>query len=271
VSIAFLGGGNMAGALIGGLLGKGYSAAQISVVEVADGARAKLAAHYAVHVSSAPDAATAAAETLVLAVKPQDMRAAVAPLAVHLPGKLVLSIAAGIRLADLARWLGGHRKLIRAMPNSPALIGAGITALYALPEVRAEERRRAEEILGAVGETVWLEDERLMDPVTAVSGSGPAYVFWFIEQMADAGTALGLAPAAARRLALATVLGAAKLAAQSDEAPGTLRERVTSKGGTTEAALRVFADERLAERLRHAIEAASRRGAELGELLGKDD
>ncbi|HVC12009.1 MAG TPA: pyrroline-5-carboxylate reductase dimerization domain-containing protein, partial [Burkholderiales bacterium] len=122
-----------------------------------------------------------------------------------------------------------------------------------------------------VGETVWLEDERLMDPVTAVSGSGPAYVFWFIEQMAEAGTALGLAPQAARRLALATVLGAARLAAQSDEAPGVLRERVTSKGGTTEAALRVFADERLAERLRRAIEAASRRGAELGELLGGDD
>jgi pyrroline-5-carboxylate reductase len=270
VSIAFVGGGNMAGALIGGLLAKGYSAAQISAVEIADGARAKLAARYAVHVSTAADAATEAADTLVLAVKPQDMRTAVAPLAARLSGKLVVSIAAGVRLADLARWLGGHRKLIRAMPNTPALIGAGITALCALPEASARERERAERILAAVGETVWVEDERLMDPVTAVSGSGPAYVFWFIEQLGSAGEALGLAPQAARRLALATVLGAAKLAAQSDESPGTLRERVTSKGGTTEAALRVFADERLDERLRRAIEAASRRGTELGELLGRD-
>ena len=270
MSIAFLGGGNMAGALISGLLAKGYPAAQISAIEVADGARAKLAARYAVHVSPAADAATDAAETLVLAVKPQDMRAALAPFAAQLSEKLVVSIAAGVRLADLARWLGGHRKLIRAMPNTPALIGAGITALCALPEVRPQERQRAEQILGAVGETLWLEDERLMDPVTAVSGSGPAYVFWFIEQLAAAGEALGLAPQAARRLALATVLGAAKLAAQSDEPPGALRERVTSKGGTTAAALEVFARARLAEHLRRAIEAASRRGAELGEILGKD-
>lgn len=271
MSIAFLGGGNMAGALVGGLLAKGHPAAQISVVEIADGPGAKLAARYAVHVSTAADATTDAADTLVLAVKPQDMRKAVTPLATRLSGKLVVSIAAGIRLADLARWLGGHRKLIRAMPNSPALIGAGITALCALPEVRARERERAEEILAAVGETVWLDDERLMDPVTAVSGSGPAYVFWFIEQLARAGETLGLAPQAARRLAIATALGAARLAAHSDEPPSVLRERVTSKGGTTEAALRVFADERLDERLRRAIEAASRRSAELGELLGRDD
>lgn len=270
MSIAFLGGGNMAGALIGGLIAKGYAPAQISVIELADGARAKVAARYAVHVSAAADAVTDAAETLVLAVKPQDMRAAVAPLASRLAGKLVVSIAAGVRLADLSRWLGGHATLIRAMPNTPALIGAGITALCASPGVGAQERQRADDILSAVGETVWLDDERLMDPVTAVSGSGPAYVFWFIEQLAGTAEALGIAPAAARRLALATVLGAARLAAQSDEPAGALRERVTSKGGTTEAALRVFAEERLAERLRLAIEAASRRGAELGELLGKD-
>lgn len=270
MSIAFLGGGNMAGALIGGLIAKGHSAGQLSAIEVADGARAKLAARYAVHVSAKADAVTDAAETLVLAVKPQDMRAAVAPLAARVSDKLVVSIAAGVHLADLARWLGGHRRLIRAMPNTPALIGAGITALFALPGVQAAERQRAGEILGAVGETLWVEDEGLMDPVTAVSGSGPAYVFWFIEQLAGAGEALGLAPAAARRLALSTVLGAARLAAQSAESPGVLRERVTSKGGTTEAALRVFAEEGLAEGLRRAIDAASRRGAALGEELGKD-
>jgi len=206
----------------------------------------------------------------VLAVKPQDMRTALAPLAAQAPGKLVVSIAAGLRLADISRWLGGHRKLVRAMPNTPALIGAGIAGLYALPEVSAVERERAERILGAVGETVWVERESLLDPVTALSGSGPAYVFWFIEQLAASGEALGLAPEAARKLALATVLGAGRLAAQSADPPAVLRERVTSKGGTTEAALRVFDEERLAERLRRALEAASRRGAELGEILGKD-
>ncbi|MGH8738514.1 MAG: pyrroline-5-carboxylate reductase, partial [Burkholderiales bacterium] len=151
----------------------------------------------------------------------------------------------------------------------PALIGAGITGLYALPEVSAAEKQRAARILGAVGEVVWVEDEALLDPVTAVSGSGPAYVFWFIEQLAAAGVRLGLTQDVAARLALQTVLGAAKLAAQSGEGPGVLRERVTSKGGTTEAALRVFAEERLAERMMRALEAASRRGAQLGEEIGK--
>lgn len=271
MTIAFIGGGNMANALIGGMLAKGIDAARITVVEPADGARARLAARHGVRVGAAPGALLDAADTMVLAVKPQDLRAAAVPLAAQAAGKLVLSIAAGARLADLSRWLGGHRKLIRAMPNTPALIGAGITALYALPEVGAAEKRRADEILGAVGETVWVDEERLLDPVTAISGSGPAYVFWFIEQLTQAGEALGIAPPIARRLALATVLGAAKLAAQSDEPAGVLRERVTSKGGTTEAALRVFVEERLAERLRLAIEAASRRGAELGAQLGKDD
>ncbi len=270
MKIAFLGGGNMAGALIGGLLARGFDAAAISVIELLAPARERLAAQYRVRASAAPDDATRAADTVVLAVKPQDMRTALAPLAALVPGKLVLSIAAGLRLADISRWLGGHRQLVRAMPNTPALIGAGIAGLYAAPEVDAAGRERAERILGAVGECVWVAEERLLDPVTAVSGSGPAYVFWFIEQLAASGEALGLAPEAARRLALATVLGAGKLAAQSADAPAVLRERVTSKGGTTEAALRVFAAERLAERLRRALEAASRRGAQLGEELGKD-
>jgi pyrroline-5-carboxylate reductase len=268
--IAFLGGGNMGSALVGGLLGHGFDAGAISVIEASAAARERLAARYRVHVSGAPDEATHAADTIVLAVKPQDMRAALAPLVPLAGQQLALSIAAGLRLADISRWLGGHRRLVRAMPNTPALIGAGIAALYALAEVSAAERERAERILGAVGETVWVEHEALLDPVTALSGSGPAYVFWFIEQLAASGEALGLAPEAARKLALATVLGAGKLAAQSAEPPAVLRERVTSKGGTTEAALKVFDEERLAERLRRALEAASRRGAELGEILGKD-
>jgi pyrroline-5-carboxylate reductase len=211
-----------------------------------------------------------AADTLVLAVKPQDMRSAAMPLAGKLGGKLVISVAAGIRLADLSRWLGGHAKLIRCMPNTPALIGAGIAGLYAPAGVKPPERRRAERILGAVGKVVWVNDEALLDPVTAVSASGPAYVFWFIEQLANSGEALGLAPAVAAQLALETVLGAAKLAAGSKEPPGVLRERVTSRGGTTAAALKVFEDEALAERFRRAVEAASRRGAEMGAMLGRD-
>jgi pyrroline-5-carboxylate reductase len=156
------------------------------------------------------------------------------------------------------------------MPNTPALIGAGIAGLYAPPGASAAEKRRAERILGAVGKVVWVKDESLLDPVTAVSASGPAYVFWFIEQLAAAGTALGLEPEASARLALETVLGSAKLAAAAKEPPSVLRERVTSRGGTTAAALKVFEDEGLAERFKRAVEAASRRGAEMGDLLGKD-
>jgi len=260
----------MAGALIGGLVAKGFDAHAISVIEVSPAARERLSGSFGVRVSTAPDAATQEADTLVLAVKPQDMRAALASLATHVQRKLVISVAAGLPLAALSRWLDGHRKLVRAMPNTPALIGAGIAGLYALPEVGADERRRAETILGAVGEVVWVEDEHLLDPVTAVSASGPAYVFWFIEQLERSARALGIAPEAARKLAVATVLGAAKLAASSGEPPEVLRERVTSKGGTTEAALKVFAEEKLAEGFARAIEAASRRGTELGEQLGKD-
>lgn len=270
MKLAFIGGGNMASALIGGLLAQGARPGALSVVEPVAAARRKLAARYKVHASSAPDARTAAANAVVLAVKPQDMRAAVAPLAGTLGNRLVISIAAGIRLRDLARWLGGHAKLVRCMPNTPALIGAGITGVYAPPGVSAAQKRRAERILRAVGAVVWVQEESLLDPVTAVSASGPAYVFWFIEQLALSGEALGLAPRAAMRLAQQTVLGAAMLAARSKEPPAVLRERVTSKGGTTAAALGVFDEEQLAARFRRAIEAASRRSTELGELLGKD-
>lgn len=270
MKIAFLGGGNMAGALIGGLLAKGYQRGAISVIEVSPPARERLAAQHGVRATSAPDAATGEAEIIVLAVKPQDMRAALAGLPGNLSEKLVISIAAGVRIDALSRWLGGHRKLVRCMPNTPALIGAGITGLYAAPEVSADERGKAAAILGAVGEVVWVQDERLLDPVTAVSASGPAYVFWFIEQLAASAERLGIAQDVARKLALHTVLGAAKLAAGSDQPPGELRRQVTSKGGTTEAALKVFDEEKLAERFGKALEAASRRGAELGDLLGKD-
>ncbi len=270
MKIAFIGGGNMASALIGGLRAKGYAVDAVSVVELIAPARAALAAKYKVHVSEAPDERTFVADTIVLAVKPQDMRSAVTGLGSRLQGQLVISIAAGIRLEDLSRWLGGYRKMVRVMPNTPALIGAGIAGLYAGPEVSADERQRAETVLGAVGKTVWVEDEALIDPVTAVSGSGPAYVFYFIEALEKAGVDLGLAPQAARVLAIETFVGAARLAAESSEPPGVLRERVTSKGGTTEAALKVFAAEDIAARIGKALKAASDRGAEMGRQLGKD-
>ena len=269
MSIAFLGGGNMANALIGGLVAKGFDARGISVIEIAPAARDKIAAH-GVRVGTAPDAMTAKADTIVLAVKPQDARAALASIASSVAGKLVISIAAGVRLEALSRWLGGHRQLVRCMPNTPALVGAGITGVYALPEVDAEGKKRAEVILSAVGEVVWLKDERLLDTVTAVSGSGPAYVFWLIEQLAAFAERSGIAQQDALRLAKHCVLGSAELALASSEAPAQLRKNVTSKGGTTEAALRVFEQEKLAERLQRALAAAERRGAELGDELGSD-
>jgi pyrroline-5-carboxylate reductase len=268
VRIAFLGGGNMANALIGGLIARGFAAGDIAVIEISPAARERIAAR-GVHVGTAPDAASAKADTLVLAVKPQDARAALASVAASVHGKLVISLAAGLRLAALSRWLGGHRGIVRCMPNTPALVGAGVAGLYALPEVTAAERERAQRILGAVGEVIWLDDERLLDTVTAVSGSGPAYVFWFIEQLAQFAERSGIGKAEALKLATHTVLGSAKLAAESGEAPAELRVRVTSKGGTTEEALRVFDQEKLAERFTRALAAAAKRGGELGDELAK--
>ena len=247
MNLVFLGGGNMANALIGGLVAKGHDARTMSVIELAPAARDKIASR-GVRVSTAPDASTAKADVLVLAVKPQDARTALASIASSVDGKLVISIAAGVRLDALSRWLGGHRKLVRCMPNTPALVGAGITGVYALPEVAAEDRKRAESILSAVGGVVWLKEERLLDVVTAVSGSGPAYVFWFIEQLAAFAEREGIPAADALRLAKQCMLGSAQLAQGSTDSPAQLRKNVTSKGGTTEAALRVFEEERLAER-----------------------
>jgi pyrroline-5-carboxylate reductase len=259
----------MASALIGGLIGKGNDPRSIVVVELSAAARERLGARYPVHIAAAPDAQMQRCEIVVLAVKPQDAKAALASIAAIVKDKLLISIAAGVTLDTLSRRLGGHRKLVRCMPNTPSLIGAGIAALYAPPEVSAQERAAAESILAAVGEVVWVGDERLLDPVTAVSASGPAYVFWFIEQLAASAEKLGLARETSMKLALHTVLGAAKLAASSGEPPAALRKNVTSKGGTTEAALKIFEEEKLAERFMRAVEAASRRATELGVEQGK--
>ena len=270
MKITFLGGGNMANALIGGLVNKGFAAGDIAVVELSAENRAKLAATYGVRTFAGADAAAWAADVIVLAVKPQQMKEACAPLVPHLQSQVIVSIAAGLRLADMSRWLGGHRKLVRTMPNTPALIGAGVTGMNALPEVSAAERAAAEQVMQAVGSTVWIDDEAQMDAVTAVSGSGPAYVFLFIEALQKAGEELGFTPAQARQLAIETTLGAAKLAANSEEPASVLRERVTSKGGTTAAALATMGERGVLDGIVAGVKAADARGRELGELLGKD-
>lgn len=268
--IAFIGGGNMARALIGGLVAKGRVPADFFVVEPSAEAQARLAAELGVATQAAPGANLAGAEVIVLAVKPQVMRQAAQSLAPWLDGQIVLTIAAGIRSADLSRWLGGYSRLVRAMPNTPALINAGISGLYARPSVDAAGREAAGAILAAVGEVLWFEDEAALDTVTAVSGSGPAYVFYFLEALQQAGIALGLAPDAARKLAYATFSGAVRLAEASALDPAALRAQVTSKGGTTEAAIASLDAAGVAQHFAVAVTAAQARGREMGELFGQE-
>lgn len=272
MKIAFIGGGNMASALIAGLAGQLAAGGDIHVVDPNADALAKLAAQFGVTSSSAIDGALAAADVIVLAVKPQQMREVAAALLPHLAlaRPLVLSIAAGIRGADLARWLGGYGAIVRTMPNTPALIGMGITGMVAMDGVSAEQKAAADSIMTAVGATVWLDDEAQIDPVTAVSGSGPAYVFYFIEAMQQAAVELGLSEEQGRQLALATFTGAAQLAAQSTDTVPVLREKVTSKGGTTYAALTSMEQSGVKEKIVAAVKAAAARGKELGEEMGKD-
>jgi pyrroline-5-carboxylate reductase len=270
MNLTFIGGGNMATALIGGLRKKAPQARAIKVVEIAPEARARLTETFRVECFAQPSDAAPYGDLVVLAVKPQNMREAAYALKPHLERELVLSIAAGIRLADLSRWLGGYPLLARCMPNTPALIGAGVTGLYARPEVAPDQRAQAASVLEAVSEVIWLDDETLLDPVTAVSGSGPAYVFFFIEALERAARELGLEPAAARRLALATFRGSAELAARSDEPPAALRERVTSKGGTTERALAAMRSAGIDDAIVRAVRAANERAREMGDELGRD-
>jgi len=269
MKVGFLGGGNMASALIGGMRAQGFAPSDIVVVELQAAGRERLQQAFGVTTVDAPVPALLGCDVIVLAVKPQQMKQALAPLAGQLGSQLVISIAAGLRTADLTRWLGGHGRIVRCMPNTPALIGAGTTGLYADPSVSDEQKALATRILEAVGSAVWVADEGRMDAITALSGSGPAYVFRFIEALEAAGGELGLEPATARRLALDTVLGAARLAAGSEEPPATLRERVTSPGGTTQAALESFARDDLMGIVSRALQAAERRGQELGDQLGQ--
>lgn len=266
--VTFIGGGNMATAIIGGLIASGVKAADIEVVEIQPEARARMAASFGVRVCAKLDEARLN-ELIVLAVKPQTLPQVAAALGPRLERQLVVSLAAGVRVADLARWLGGYSRIVRAMPNTPALVQAGIAGLFAPPEVDHAARSAAETVLRAVGGVVWVDGESLLDAVTAVSGSGPAYVFYFIESLEAAAVAQGLAPAAARQLALQTFFGAAKLALESGEEPALLRARVTSKGGTTERGIVALEAASVKAAIAQAVEAARLRGAELGDELGR--
>ncbi|MBL0141963.1 MAG: pyrroline-5-carboxylate reductase [Betaproteobacteria bacterium] len=270
MKVTFLGGGNMGAAIIGGLVGRGFPPSDITVIDPGALARQALASRFAVTVRESAGTDLPVADALVLAVKPQHMREAVKPLLPLAPATLVVTIAAGIRIADLSRWLGGHAAIVRAMPNTPALVHAGVTGLYAPDAVDAQGRGCAERLMGAVGETVWLPREGDLDAVTAVSGSGPAYVFYFVEALEQAGRELGLAPEAARALALGTFAGAAKLAKERGEDPAVLRAQVTSKGGTTERALGEMEGAALKARFVEAVKAACARSKELGEQFGRD-
>ncbi len=273
MKIGFVGGGNMAQALMGGLAGK-RADVRFVVVEPQAATRAALArAVRDVTVHEAPSADLASCDAVVFAVKPQSFREAATATARWLGRSLVVSIAAGIRAGEIARWLatdGGSPAIVRAMPNTPALIGEGMTGLYAAPSVGARERALADTLLAAVGQTLWVDDEAKLDVVTAVSGSGPAYVFSFIEALERGATELGLSAADARRLAVSTFVGASRLALESVDPIALLRERVTSRGGTTEAALTHMMESGCQDAIVAAVRKAATRSAELGDAFGRD-
>jgi len=270
-AIGFIGAGNMGCSLIGGLVAGGLPAERIHVVDTDPARGAQAAARFGVRLAAGAEALAAAADCIVLAVKPQQIEAVARQLGGALSGRepLVLSIAAGVRSRDLARWLGRDVAIVRAMPNTPALVGSGVAALVANPAVDERQRSLAENVLRAVGSVIWLEEEAQLDAVTAVSGSGPAYYFLIMESIERAGRDLGLAPEVARTLSVQTAFGAAKMALEAGETPATLRERVTSPGGTTEQALRVLAEAGIEDTLAAAVAAACRRAGELADGLGE--
>ena len=274
--ITFIGGGNMGRALIGGLLASGLHAKQMTVVEPFTATAEKLQADFSVAIVNSIDQLqfdSKLEQLIVMAVKPQDFKQVALSLAPHLmviaaSPLLIISIAAGIRINSMSEWLGQSR-CVRAMPNTPALIGMGITGLSAHTSVDAQSRAKAAALCNAVGQSVWVHDENLIDAVTAVSGSGPAYVFAFLEALQSGGEKLGLDPSTARALAYATLQGAAQLAVNSTESAGSLREKVTSKGGTTAAALAVLHEGDWQGILEAALAAAAKRGQAMGDELAQ--
>ena len=265
--IAFIGGGNMASAIIGGLLKRGLPASQVQVVEPFAEQRARLKQQFQVEVNASPGAALERAGLVVWAVKPQTFSEAASQARSHVPAALHLSVAAGIRTDSIARWLGTQR-VVRAMPNTPALIGQGITALFARPPATAADRQAVERVIVTTGNLLWLNQEDQLDAVTALSGSGPAYVFYFIEAMIEAGVEMGLSLEHSRQLALGTFVGASALAQTATEPPEVLRAQVTSRGGTTYAALKSMEQNDVKAQFMRAMHAARKRAGELGDEFG---
>jgi len=270
--IAFIGGGHMTTSLVGGLRARGAAPGDLCVSDPVAAQRERLEFDFGVRTTPANAEAVREADLVVLAVKPQDMAAAAQSIAAQLATRrrIVVSIAAGIRIANLLQWLGRGTPVVRTMPNRPALIGAGITAACAGPGVDHADRVAVERVLSTAGPLVWLDDESQMDVVTAVSGSGPAYFFLLVEALEDAGAALGLPRDVARQLAAHTALGAGRMVTESSDLPAKLREQVTSKGGTTAAALAVLEQAGLRGIFAGAIAAAARRSAELADQFGAD-
>ncbi|WP_017523584.1 pyrroline-5-carboxylate reductase [Pusillimonas noertemannii] len=272
LSLSFIGGGNMASALASGLIGKRCGASDVHVIDVNETALARWR-EQGVGTAAAPDEQLSSRRVWIFAVKPQVMKETVAQCKPFLrPDTLVISIAAGIESGTLAGWLGGDKpfkRLVRCMPNTPALIGAGISGLLALDGVSEDDRAVAQLLLKAVGEVVWVDNDDQLDAVTALSGSGPAYVFLFLEALIQGGIDLGLDAQQSRKLALATLHGATQLAALSPETPATLRERVTSKGGTTAAALSVFEQQGFSALVQQAMRSAYQRAGQLATEFAK--
>jgi pyrroline-5-carboxylate reductase len=271
-TIGFIGGGNMAESLIGGLLASGREAATLLVSDPEDARLSYLTDKYGITALASNDEVVAQSDVVLIAVKPQVMRDVSLSMAQSVQSKqpLIVSIAAGIRIGDLERWLGGELAVVRVMPNTPALVRAGAAGLYANQRVNEDQRNDAESILRAVGTTVWLDNEEQMDIVTALSGSGPAFFFRIIEALERAATRAGLPADTSRLLAIETALGSARLALEADESPEELRRRVTSPGGTTEAGLGVLESGNIDELFVKTIAAAASRSVELAEELGAD-
>lgn len=265
--LAFIGGGNMASAIIGGLIRQGLPAGQITVVEPQPPQRDTLVAAFGVTVHEAPGPVLDGCDLVVWAIKPQSFKEAATAAAAHTRHALHLSVAAGIRSDSMVAWLGTER-IVRTMPNTPALVGLGTTGMYARPAVSPADRAQAEAVVRTTGQFLWLERETDLDAVTALSGSGPAYVFYFIEAMRQAGTEMGLSPETATRLAVGTFVGASHLAQDATDPPEVLRERVTSKGGTTHAALTALEAAGVKAAFVQAMHAAQQRARELGDAFG---
>lgn len=268
MKISFIGGGNMARAIIGGLKNNGFDMAEITVMELDPQRRLQLSGEFNVQTTETYTA-ICQSEVILLAVKPQQLKEVCSHLHPLLHTQLVISIAAGIKSVDISRWLGDYPSIIRVMPNTPAQIQAGVSALYALRQVSATQRDQATCILAAVGKTLWLDDESKMDAVTAISGSGPAYVFYMIEALQEAAIGLGLKAEDARMLALQTFAGASLLATQSNDDIKTLRAQVTSKGGTTEQGILALENADLKGIVMIAAKAAAEKSVLLGNLLAQ--